>query len=31
MNRFLLYKSGWWLLHIFTISFMFWLGHVIRF
>jgi hypothetical protein len=31
MFRFMLYKPGWWILHIIAIAFVFWLGHAIRF
>ena len=31
MFRFMLYKPGWWVLHIIAIGFVLWLGHVIRF
>jgi hypothetical protein len=31
MNRFMLYKPGWWLLHIAATVFVFWLGHAVRF
>jgi len=31
MFRFMLYKPGWWILHIVAIAFVFWLGHAIRF
>jgi len=31
MYRFLLFKPGWWILHIAAIAFVFWLGHVVRF
>ncbi len=31
MNRFLLFKPGWWVLHIIAIALMFWLGHAVRF
>lgn len=31
MYRFMLYKPGWWILHILAIAFVFWLGHAIRF
>lgn len=31
MHRFMLFKPGWWLLHIAAIAFVFWLGHAIRF
>jgi hypothetical protein len=31
MNKFTLFKRGWWLLHIVTIAFMFYLGHIARF
>jgi hypothetical protein len=24
-------RKGWWILHVLAISFMFWLGHTIRF
>jgi hypothetical protein len=28
MNRFMLFKPLWWVLHVVTIVFLFWLGHV---
>jgi hypothetical protein len=31
MNRFFLWKPGWWILHILAIAFMLWLGHIVRF
>lgn len=31
MHRFMLFKPGWWILHIIAIAFVFWLGHAIRF
>jgi hypothetical protein len=31
MNRFLLWKRGWWALHVLAVAFMFWLGHFMRF
>jgi hypothetical protein len=31
MYRFMLYKPGWWILHIIAIGFVFWLGHAVRF
>ena len=31
MQNFLLFKPGWWILHILAIGFVFWLGHAIRF
>jgi hypothetical protein len=31
MNRFFLWKPGWWVLHILAIAFMLWLGHIVRF
>ncbi len=31
MFRFMLYKPGWWILHVIAIGFVFWLGHAIRF
>jgi hypothetical protein len=31
MNRFLMFKPGWWILHVITIAFFFWLGHAIHF
>ncbi len=30
MFRFMLFKPGWWILHILAIAFFFWLGHVIQ-
>jgi hypothetical protein len=29
MYRFMLFKPGWWVLHIVTIALIFWLGHLI--
>lgn len=31
MHRFLLWKPGWWVLHILAFAFMLWLGHFTRF
>lgn len=31
MNRFFLWKPGWWVLHLLAIAFMLWLGHIVRF
>jgi len=31
MKYFLMFKPGWWILHIVAIAFMFWLGHIVRF
>jgi hypothetical protein len=31
MFRFMLFKPGWWLLHIIALAFLFWLGHAVRF
>jgi hypothetical protein len=31
MHRFMLFKSGWWILHILAIAFFFWLGHLVKF
>ena len=31
MHRFILWKPGWWILHILAIAFMLWLGHIVRF
>jgi hypothetical protein len=31
MNRFFLWKPGWWILHAAAIAFVFWLGHFVRF
>jgi hypothetical protein len=31
MNRFFLWKPGWWILHAAAIVFMLWLGHFMRF
>ena len=31
MQKILLYKPGWFILHIVMIAFMFWLGHFVRF
>jgi hypothetical protein len=31
MNRFFLWKPGWWALHILAIAFMLWLGHIVHF
>ena len=30
MHRFLLWKPGWWVVHVVAILFMFWLGHFMR-
>jgi len=30
MHRFLLWKPGWWVLHVLTVALVFWLGHVMR-
>lgn len=31
MFRFMLFKPGWWILHVVAVAFMFWLGHAVRF
>ncbi len=31
MFRFMLFKPGWWMLHIAALIFIFWLGHVVKF
>jgi hypothetical protein len=31
MNAVKLYKPWWWVLHVGTIAFFFWLGHFVRF
>jgi hypothetical protein len=31
MFRFMLFKPGWWILHLLAVAFMFWLGHAVRF
>jgi len=31
MFRFMLFKPGWWVLHVAALVFMFWLGHMVRF
>jgi hypothetical protein len=31
MYRFMLFKKGWWVLHVIMVVFVFWLGHVVRF
>jgi hypothetical protein len=31
MHRFMLFKPGWWMLHVAALIFFFWLGHVVRF
>jgi len=31
MAKFMLFKTGWWVLHILAIAFMFWLGHAVKF
>jgi len=31
MQHFRLFKTGWWILHLVAILFMFWLGHFVRF
>jgi hypothetical protein len=30
MNRFFLWKPGWWILHVLAIGLMAWLGHILR-
>jgi hypothetical protein len=30
MNKFLLWKPGWWILHVLAITLMFWMGHLMR-
>lgn len=30
MHRFLLWKPGWWILHIVALVLMAWMGHVMR-
>lgn len=29
MHRFLLFKPGWWIIHILAIAFVFWLGYAL--
>jgi hypothetical protein len=31
LRHFMLFERGWWILHIVAITFMFWLGHFVRF
>lgn len=31
MKNFLLFKPGWWVLHIAAIALVFWLGHAVGF
>ena len=31
MSKILLFKPGWWILHVIMILFIFWLGHFVRF
>jgi hypothetical protein len=31
MGRFMLFKPLWWVLHVITIAFFFWLGHASNF
>jgi len=31
MFRFFFPKTGWWILHVIAIVFMFWLGHAVKF
>ena len=31
MNKFRLFKPGWWILHVVAIIFFFWLGHMVHF
>lgn len=30
MYRFLLWKPGWWVVHVMAIALLFWLGHFMR-
>jgi hypothetical protein len=30
MYRFLLWKPGWWVVHVAAIALLFWLGHFMR-
>lgn len=30
MNKLLLMKPGWWILHVLAVLFIFWLGHLMR-
>lgn len=29
MNKFRLYKPGWWMLHLLAVLFFLWLGHAV--
>jgi len=31
MKRFMLFKPGWWILHVLAIILLFWLGHLVNF
>jgi hypothetical protein len=31
MNKIMLFRPGWWVLHVAAIIFVFWLGHAVRF
>jgi hypothetical protein len=31
MNRFRYFGRNWWILHVVTVPFFFWLGHAIHF
>ncbi len=31
MNKFMLYKPFWWVLHLIAVGFMFWLGSMANF
>ncbi len=30
MYRFLLFKPGWWIVHVLAAAIMFWMGHFMR-
>jgi hypothetical protein len=31
MNKIMLFKPGWWVLHVCAIIFILWLGHAVHF
>jgi len=31
MQKIMLFRPGWWILHVIAVAFVFWLGHVVRF
>ena len=31
MYKFMIFKPGWWVLHVIAIFLVFWLGHAVRF